>query len=102
MQPKSKIVNQESNLYNVANSTVYSDPWWSNNGSNSFNPAMMRGNASDSSSLEQSVDGQSQSEGGMNEEDDDTTKRSQSSTHFQPGTTSVLVTWFPVINFWYG
>ncbi|KAK4419573.1 Nuclear transcription factor Y subunit A-1 [Sesamum alatum] len=85
MQSKSKSVNQgEANVYNVANSTVYSDPWWNNTGYNSFSPAMMRGNASDSSSLEQSVDGQSQSEGGINEEDDDTTKKSPSGTSLQP------------------
>ncbi|KAK4407405.1 Nuclear transcription factor Y subunit A-1 [Sesamum angolense] len=86
MQSKSKSVNQgeAAGLYNVANSTLYSDPWWNNTGYNSFSPAMMRGNASDSSSLEQSVDGQSQSEGGINEEDDDTTKKSPSGTPLQP------------------
>ncbi|KAL0389325.1 UNVERIFIED_CONTAM: Nuclear transcription factor Y subunit A-1 [Sesamum calycinum] len=86
MQSKSKSVNQgeAAGLYNVANSTLYSDPWWNNTGYNSFSPAMIRGNASDSSSLEQSVDGQSQSEGGINEEDDDTTKKSPSGTPLQP------------------
>nr|CAM12542.1 YA4 [Antirrhinum majus] len=86
MQSKSKSVSQgESNLYNVANSTVCSEPWWSNTGYNSFSPAMMRGNASDSSSLEHSVDGQSQSEGTRNEEADDTAKHSPSTIHLQPG-----------------
>ncbi|KAI3461104.1 hypothetical protein Pfo_017767 [Paulownia fortunei] len=85
MQPKSKSVNQgEANLYNVANSTVCSERWWNNTGYNSFSPAVMRGNASDSSSLEQSVDGQSQSEGGINEEDDDTVKHSPSTIQLQP------------------
>lgn len=93
MQSKSKSVNQgQSDLYNVANTTVYSDPWWNNTGYNSLSPAMMRGNASDSSSLEQSVDGQSQSEGGINEEDDDTTKQSPSTTPLQPGNASGLAT----------
>ncbi|KAK6119764.1 hypothetical protein DH2020_046486 [Rehmannia glutinosa] len=86
MQSKSKSVKEgESNPYNVANSTVYSDPWWNNTGYNSFSPAMMRGNASESSSQEQSVDGQSQSESGINEEDDDANKQSPSNTHLQPG-----------------
>ncbi|KAK6119763.1 hypothetical protein DH2020_046504 [Rehmannia glutinosa] len=43
------------------------------------------GNASESSSQEQSVDGQSQSESGINEEDDDANKQSPSNTHLQPG-----------------
>ncbi|KAL8055504.1 hypothetical protein ABFX02_04G060000 [Erythranthe guttata] len=78
MQSKtSKSANQEeSDLYNVANSTAYSDSWWNNNtGYNSFSASAMRGNASDSS--------ESQSEGGVNEEDDDTAKRSPSSAHLQ-------------------
>ncbi|KAL3828192.1 hypothetical protein ACJIZ3_016994 [Penstemon smallii] len=63
MQSKSKSVNQgESNLENVAKSTVCSEPWWSNTGYNSFSHTMMQGNASDSSSLEQSLDSRSQSE----------------------------------------
>lgn len=87
MQSKPKSVNQgQSNLYNVATSTVCSDPWWNNNGFSSFPPMMMRGDASDSSSLEQSVDGQSQSEGGINEDDDDdNTKQSPSTASLQPG-----------------
>lgn len=89
MQPKSKSVNQgEANIYNAANSTVCSEPWWNNIGYNSFCPTAMQGNASDSSSLEQSVDGQSQSEGRINEEDI-TVKLSPNSTPLQPGTGSV-------------
>ncbi|PIN12353.1 CCAAT-binding factor, subunit B (HAP2) [Handroanthus impetiginosus] len=85
MQSKSQGGNQgEPNLYNVPNSNVYPDSWWNNTGYNSFPTTMMRGNASDSSSLEQSADGQSQSEGAMNEEDDDTTKGSPSTTPVQP------------------
>ncbi|GFP87026.1 nuclear transcription factor y subunit a-1 [Phtheirospermum japonicum] len=53
--------------------------------SKSANGAMMRGNASDSSSSqEQSADGQSQSGSGINEEDDDTTKQSPSTVPLQP------------------
>ncbi|KAL0370357.1 UNVERIFIED_CONTAM: Nuclear transcription factor Y subunit A-1 [Sesamum angustifolium] len=44
---------------------------------------MMRGNASDSSSLEQSADGQSHSEGGINEDDDETVKQSPSKMPLQ-------------------
>ncbi|XP_011090024.1 nuclear transcription factor Y subunit A-1 isoform X2 [Sesamum indicum] len=84
MQPKSKTVNQgETNLYNGHNSTLCSEPWWNSTGFNSFSPAMMRGNASDSSSLEQSADGQSQSEGGINEDDDETVKQSPSTMPLQ-------------------
>ncbi|KAL3647561.1 hypothetical protein CASFOL_008529 [Castilleja foliolosa] len=86
MQPQSKSVNGgESNLYNVANPTVDSDSRWNNTGCNSFSPAMMRGNASDSSlSQQQSADGKSQSGSGINEEDDDTTKQSPSTGPLQP------------------
>lgn len=83
MQSKSKSIKQgESSIYNVANCTVHSDPWRNNNGHNSVSPAMIWGSVSDSSSLEQSVDGHSQSKGqtGINEEDDDTTNRSQSTS----------------------
>ncbi|XP_047954500.1 nuclear transcription factor Y subunit A-1-like [Salvia hispanica] len=84
MQSKPKSVNQgQPNPYNVATSTGYSDPWLNNNGFNSFSPMMMRENASDSSSPEQSVDEQSQSEGGINE-DDDTAKQSPSTSSLQP------------------
>ncbi|GER57417.1 nuclear factor Y [Striga asiatica] len=67
---KSKNVHQEgSSLYNIANSTVNPEPWWNNTGYGSFSHTLMRGNGSDSSSLEQSVDAHSLSEGGVNEED---------------------------------
>ncbi|CAI9781278.1 unnamed protein product [Fraxinus pennsylvanica] len=45
---------------------------------------MMQGNTSDSSSLEQSVDSQLQSEGGMNEEDDDAVKQTSSALPLNP------------------
>ncbi|KAL7084521.1 hypothetical protein ACP275_14G228200 [Erythranthe tilingii] len=86
MQSKSKNVNQgEDNAYNVANSTVCSEPWWNHTGNPSFAPAMMRGSASESSSMEQSGDGQSQSEGIVDEEDDDTVQHSPSRVPPQPG-----------------
>ncbi|GER41092.1 nuclear transcription factor Y subunit [Striga asiatica] len=70
MLSKSKNVHQEgSSLYNIANSTVNPEPWWNNTGYGSFSHTLMRGNGSDSSSLEQSVDAHSLSEGGVNEED---------------------------------
>ncbi|KAL2510835.1 Nuclear transcription factor Y subunit A-1 [Abeliophyllum distichum] len=85
MQSNTKRVNPgESNLYNVSNSRVRSEPWGSNTGYKPFPPAMMQGNASDSSSLEQSVDGQSQSEGGVNEEDDAAAKQTSSTLPLHP------------------
>ncbi|XP_051142265.1 nuclear transcription factor Y subunit A-1-like [Andrographis paniculata] len=87
MQSNTKSVKQgELNLYNAAKPAMYSDPWWNNSGYHSIAPAVVPRSASDSSSLEQSVDGHSQSEGGtgVNEEDDDSTKRSRSATPLQP------------------
>ncbi|XP_073141195.1 nuclear transcription factor Y subunit A-1-like [Henckelia pumila] len=87
MQPKSKGANQvESKLFDATNSNICSEPWWNNGGNTSFSPAMMRDKASDSSSLEQSADGHSQSEGGINEEDDDAVKHSPSAIPLQPDT----------------
>lgn len=55
-------------------------------GYNSISPAMMRGSASDSSSLEQSMDGHSQSDSRMNDDDDDAAARhSQSAVNQQSG-----------------
>lgn len=85
-QAKSKSGNpEESNIYNAGNAGVCSEPWWSGAGNPPFNPAMMRGSASDSSSLEQSVDGRSQSESGINDEDGDSTKQSPRTRYLQPG-----------------
>lgn len=79
MQSKSKYSIQiEADRYNISSSTVCGEPWWRSTGYNSISPEAMRGNASDTSSLEQSIDdGHSQSDGGRNEEDDDATKESQ-------------------------
>ncbi|XP_051143635.1 nuclear transcription factor Y subunit A-1-like [Andrographis paniculata] len=79
MQSKSKSANQgEASFYNVENSSSCFGPWWKNTGYNSFSHPMMKGDASETSSLEHSVDGLSQSEGAMNEEDDETIKQTSS------------------------
>nr|GLL43356.1 nuclear transcription factor Y subunit A-1-like [Ipomoea trifida] len=75
MQSKSGTVNRvEARSYNLPGSAVYADPWWTAAGCNPINPRSKRASVSDSSSLEQSVDDQSQSDG-----DDDTAKKSQNS-----------------------
>lgn len=80
MQSKSETANRvEAQSYNLPRSAVYADPWWSAAGCNPINPHLKRASVSDSSSLEQSVDDQSQSDGVVNEEDDDTAKKSQNS-----------------------
>ncbi|CAA0813231.1 Nuclear transcription factor Y subunit A-1 [Striga hermonthica] len=83
MLSKSKNVHQEgTSFYNVANSTVNPEPWWNNTGYGSFSPhTLMRGNGSDSSSLEQSVDAHSLSEGGVNEEDNTEKKSPNANRH---------------------
>ncbi|XP_055833905.1 nuclear transcription factor Y subunit A-1-like [Solanum dulcamara] len=79
MPSNSKSTNrEETNAYNGPRSTVYPEPWWNGAVYNPVSPGLMRENASDSSSLEQSVDGQSHSDGGINEEDDDAPEKSQS------------------------
>ncbi|KAA8528085.1 hypothetical protein F0562_035046 [Nyssa sinensis] len=77
MQSKSAGGNRiEEYPYNISPSAVCSEPWWRNAGYNAISPAVIGGNASNSSSQEQSKDGQSQSDGG-NEEDDDSIKQTQ-------------------------
>ncbi|CAK9164691.1 unnamed protein product [Ilex paraguariensis] len=79
MQSKSKNANRlQADSYNIPSSTLCSDPWWHGTGYNSISPAVVRGNASDSSSMEHSMNGQSRSDGGLNEDDDDANKESQS------------------------
>lgn len=81
MQSKSKTLDKskvETNQFNVSHTAVCSESWWNTMGSmgyNSISPAMMRGSASDSSSLEQSMDGHSQSDSRMNDDDDDAAAR---------------------------
>ncbi|CAA2998431.1 nuclear transcription factor Y subunit A-1-like isoform X1 [Olea europaea var. sylvestris] len=68
MQSKTPSVTQgDSHLYNVSESLVHAQPWCNITGS--FNTSIMRHNYSDLSSMDQSMDSQSQSEGGINEED---------------------------------
>lgn len=85
---------EEPNAYNGPRSAVYSEPWWNSAGYNPVSPGLMRGTASDSSSLEQSMDGQSQSDGGINEEEDDAPEKSQSIVPLHAGISS----FFNVVN----
>lgn len=91
MPSNSKSTNrEETNAYNVPRSTVYPEPWWNGAVYTPVSPGLMRENASDSSSLEQSVDGQSQSDGGINEEDDDAPEKSQSVVPLHAGTSLIF------------
>jgi len=73
MQSKSENPNRiEANPYNISSAAACSEPWWRNMNYNSISPALIAGNTSNSSSMEQSRDGQSQSE-----EDDDAIIESQ-------------------------
>ncbi|XP_073151178.1 uncharacterized protein [Henckelia pumila] len=77
MLPMSKSDQEgEPNPLYIANSAACAEPWWRSKGCNSFSSVIMQGSVSDSSSLEQSLDGQLQSEGGISEKDDHTSKRS--------------------------
>lgn len=80
----------ETNQFNVSHTAACPEPWWNTMGSmgySSISPAMMRGSASDSSSLEQSMDGHSQSDSRMNDDDDDDAagRHSQSAVNQQSG-----------------
>ncbi|XP_052184917.1 nuclear transcription factor Y subunit A-1 isoform X2 [Diospyros lotus] len=73
MQSKSKSATRiEVNPYNISPSAACLESWWRSMVSNSIPPAVIGGNSSNSSSLEQSKDSQSLSDGGLDEEDDDT------------------------------
>ncbi|EPS57771.1 hypothetical protein M569_17046, partial [Genlisea aurea] len=64
---------------NAAGFTLYPNPWWNNAVYTSMNNQSTRyGNTSNSSSLEDSADGQSLSEGRINEEDEEASKQSPS------------------------
>ncbi|XAR60370.1 hypothetical protein NMG60_11033715 [Bertholletia excelsa] len=67
----------EANLYTFSPSAACSEPWWRGTSCNTISPAVVAGNASNSSSMEQSRDGHSQSDGGLDEEVDDGLKESQ-------------------------
>lgn len=67
----------EMNLYDSSHSTPSSQPWLTNTGYSSARPVTKQGNASESLSFEQSIEAQSQSSAGVNE-DVAATKRLQS------------------------
>ncbi|KAL8099572.1 hypothetical protein AgCh_032001 [Apium graveolens] len=75
----------EDDPYSIPPSTLCSEPWWHNSGYNAVPPTMIQKNASETSSLEQSADGMSKSDGGQNE-DDESTKDSQNNAvmHSEP------------------
>ncbi|XP_051120674.1 nuclear transcription factor Y subunit A-1-like isoform X2 [Andrographis paniculata] len=78
MQSKSNSANQgEASPYNITNFSACTEPWRKSNRYNSLSHALMSRNASESSSLEQSADGQSHSEGGLYEEDEYIVKESK-------------------------
>lgn len=98
MQSKSETTNQpRSSPHSFTPNTVYSEPWWRGIHYNSAPKAMSGVNASNSSSLErpnadsESSEGQSLSNNGMNEEDDDATKESQPTAPNQSGAIDCMV-----------
>ncbi|XVF19280.1 hypothetical protein REPUB_Repub11eG0096700 [Reevesia pubescens] len=76
MQSKSEAGSRlEPDPHGVPPTAVYSEPWWHNIGYDAISPGVRGGNASNSSSMEcpngsESNDGQSLSNGGLNDEDD--------------------------------
>ncbi|KAK7301841.1 hypothetical protein RJT34_12717 [Clitoria ternatea] len=92
MQPKSETANQlRPDPHSFQPGSVYSEPWWRGMGYNPMAQTMAGNNASNSSSLEcpngdseSNEEGQSLSNSGMNEEDDDATKE-QPAVPNQPG-----------------
>jgi len=91
MQSKSENANRlEPGSHAIPQAGVYSEPWW-RIGYNPMSPVMTGGNVSNSSSLEcpngvsDSNDGQSPSNGGLNEDDDDATKESQNTSSRSAG-----------------
>lgn len=82
----------EDDPYNIPPSTLCSEPWWHNSGYNPVPPAptMIQKNASETSSLEQSADGMSKSDGGQNE-DDNATKDSQNNAAMHSGVFNILL-----------
>ncbi|KAJ1410858.1 hypothetical protein SESBI_21667 [Sesbania bispinosa] len=92
MQSKSETANQlGSNPHSFTPGSVYSEPWWRGVGYNPVSQAMSGANGSNSSSLEcpngdsESSEGQSLSNNGLNEEDDDANKESQPAAPNQSG-----------------
>lgn len=92
MHPASKSGKRvEVDPYNIPPSTLCSEPWWHNSGYNPVPPAMMQRNASETSSVEQSADGMSKSDGGQNEDDENTTKDSQNNAPMRSGAFKLLL-----------
>nr|KYP76288.1 Nuclear transcription factor Y subunit A-1 [Cajanus cajan] len=93
MQSKSETANRlRSDPHTFQSGGVYSEPWWRGIGYNPLAQTMAGANASNSSSLEcpngdseSNEEGQSLSNSGMNEEDDDATKDSQPAAPNEPG-----------------
>ncbi|KAI4305086.1 hypothetical protein L6164_028475 [Bauhinia variegata] len=92
MQSKSETANRlRSDPHTFQATNVYSEPWWRGIGYNPISQVMAGANASNSSSMEcpngdsESNEGQSLSNGELNEEDDDATKESQPTTPNQSG-----------------
>ncbi|PSR95409.1 Nuclear transcription factor Y subunit A-1 like [Actinidia chinensis var. chinensis] len=78
MQSKSKSASRmEVNAYKISSLATCSEPWWRSMGYNSIPTTEIGGNTSNSSFLEQSKDCQSQSDDGMDEDDDNAIKESQ-------------------------
>ena len=92
MQSKSETENQlRTDQHSYPPNNVYSEPWWRDPGYIPMTQAKPAANASNSSSLEcrnadsESNDGQSLSNSGANEEDDDAAKESPAAPPNQSG-----------------
>ncbi|CAI9774497.1 unnamed protein product [Fraxinus pennsylvanica] len=70
---------RESSFYEVSNSTLLSESWRKKTGYSSFPTVMMLGHVSDSTSLEQAMDGHSHTEDVTNDEDAAAAKQSRCS-----------------------
>lgn len=99
MQSKSETANRlRSDPHSFQPRSVYTEPWWRGVGYNTVPPVMPGANASNSSSLEcpngdseSNEEGQSLSNSGMNEEDDDAAKDSQPAAPNQSGASAYCV-----------
>ena len=105
MQSKSETANRlRSDPHTYPPTNAYSEPWWRGIGYNPISQAVVGANASNSSSLEcpngdsESNDGQSLSNSGLNEEDDDATKESQATDPNQSGAQDYDVDEYTVVN----
>lgn len=98
MQSKSETANHlRSDPHSFTQNNVYAEPWWRGIQYNPVPQAMSGVNASNSSSLErpnvdsESSEGQSLSNNGLNEDDDDATKESQPTALNQSGALDYIV-----------